>query len=88
VSRGGRPDLAVPALPAIQAPTLLIVGGLDQAVIVLNEFALARLGCPVKELTIVLGASHLFEEQGKLPIVASLAADWFTRNLVPEIAID
>src|SRR6516164_6098637 len=81
VSRGGRPDLAGEALPAVRAPTLLIVGGDDEPVIGLNEQALARLGAPVKQLVIVPGASHLFEESGKLEEVARLAADWFTRYL-------
>jgi dienelactone hydrolase len=81
VSRGGRPDLAGAALPLVRAPTLLIVGGDDEPVIGLNESALARLGAPVKQLVIVPGASHLFEEPGKLEEVARLAADWFTRYL-------
>jgi putative phosphoribosyl transferase len=81
VSRGGRPDLAGGALPAVRAPTLLIVGGDDEQVIELNEAALARLGAPQKQLVIVPGASHLFEEPGKLPEVARLAADWFARYL-------
>jgi putative phosphoribosyl transferase len=81
VSRGGRPDLAGDALPAVQAPTLLIVGGDDDVVIGLNEEALARLGAPEKELVIVPGASHLFEEPGTLEEVARLAADWFTHRL-------
>jgi pimeloyl-ACP methyl ester carboxylesterase len=83
VSRGGRPDLAGGALPRVLAPTLLIVGGDDEPVIGMNEWALARLGSPVKRLEIVPGASHLFEEPGKLEVVARLAADWFTRHLVP-----
>jgi pimeloyl-ACP methyl ester carboxylesterase len=81
VSRGGRPDLAGDALRAVRAPTLLIVGGDDEPVIGMNEEALARLGAPVKRLVIVPGASHLFEEPGKLEEVARLAADWFTRHL-------
>ena len=81
VSRGGRPDLAGAALPTVRAPTLLIVGGDDDVVITLNEQALARLGSLVKELVIVPGASHLFEEPGKLDEVARLAADWFARRL-------
>lgn len=81
VSRGGRPDLAGAALPTVRTPTLLIVGGEDDVVITLNEQALARLGSPVKELVIVPGASHLFEEPGKLEDVARLAADWFARHL-------
>jgi len=81
VSRGGRPDLAGDALPAVRAPTLLIVGGDDEPVIGLNERALARLGAPVKKLVIVPGATHLFEEPGKLEEVARLAAEWFSRYL-------
>lgn len=81
VSRGGRPDLAGDALPNAKAPTLLIVGGNDVRVIGMNEEALARLGAPVKEMAIVHGASHLFEEPGTLEEVARLAADWFTRHL-------
>src|SRR4051812_36494185 len=81
VSRGGRPDLAGEALPAVRAPTLLIVGGDDEPVIALNEDALVQLGAPVKQLVIVPGASHLFEEPGKLEEVARLAAQWFGRHL-------
>jgi dienelactone hydrolase len=81
VSRGGRPDLAGDTLPAVRAPTLLIVGGDDVPVIGLNEQALAGLGAPVKELVIVPGASHLFEEPGKLEDVARLASEWFSRHL-------
>jgi len=81
VSRGGRPDLAGNALPVVQAPTLLIVGGNDEQVIQLNESALRRLGSRVKQLVIVPGASHLFEEPGTLEEVARLAADWFARYL-------
>src|SRR4051812_37479853 len=82
VSRGGRPDLAGDALPAVRAPTLLLVGGDDEPVIGLNERALARLGAPVKRLVIVPGASHLFEEPGKLEEVARLATGWFVRHLL------
>ena len=80
VSRGGRPDLAEDALPHIRCPTLLIVGGLDYPVIKLNQAAFSRLRCE-KELKIVPGASHLFEEPGTLEEVARLAADWFYRHL-------
>src|SRR6266446_5104436 len=80
VSRGGRPDLAGDALPLVKAPTLLIVGGLDYPVIEMNEEALARLHCE-KELIIVPGATHLFEEPGTLEQVARLAADWFESHL-------
>jgi putative phosphoribosyl transferase len=80
VSRGGRPDLAGPALHHVKAPTLLIVGGLDGPVIRMNEDAYAQLGCE-KELKIISGATHLFEEPGKLEEVARLAANWFLRHL-------
>ena len=80
VSRGGRPDLAGELLPQVRAPTLLIVGGNDAPVLDLNRAALARLG-GIKQLTIVPGATHLFEEPGALEAVARLAADWFTRHL-------
>lgn len=80
VSRGGRPDLAGAALPRVQAPTLLIVGGYDEVVIRLNEEAFAELHCE-KELKIVPGATHLFEEPGALETVAHLAATWFRQHL-------
>ena len=80
VSRGGRPDLAGDALPKVKSPTLLIVGGLDYQVIEMNEAAFARMRCE-KELKIVPGATHLFEEPGTLEEVARLAADWFGRHL-------
>jgi dienelactone hydrolase len=80
VSRGGRPDMAGEALPLVVAPTLLIVGGFDDVVIRLNEQALAKLQC-VKKLKIVPGATHLFEEPGKLEGVAHLAAAWFQKYL-------
>jgi pimeloyl-ACP methyl ester carboxylesterase len=82
VSRGGRPDLAGPALPRVRAPTLLIVGGLDGPVIALNQAALAQLRCE-RELVIVPGATHLFEEPGALDQVARLARAWFERHLAP-----
>jgi len=82
VSRGGRPDLAGAALAQVQAPTLLIVGGADLPVIPLNEQALAQLRCE-KELVIVPGATHLFEEPGALEEVARLTRDWFLRHLGP-----
>jgi putative phosphoribosyl transferase len=81
VSRGGRPDLAGPALRNVQAPTLLIVGGNDVPVIGLNEDALDQLGAAQKQLVIVPGATHLFEEAGALEEVARLAADWFNQHL-------
>ncbi|MGZ8868531.1 MAG: dienelactone hydrolase family protein [Thermoanaerobaculia bacterium] len=76
VSRGGRPDLAGDALPHVKAPTLLIVGGDDIPVIELNRDAAGRMTC-TRELEIVPGASHLFEEPGKLEEVAQLARAWF-----------
>lgn len=76
VSRGGRPDLAADALPRVAAPTLLIVGGRDEPVIEMNEWAMRRMPAEVK-LEIVPGATHLFEEPGKLERVAELALDWF-----------
>jgi dienelactone hydrolase len=80
VSRGGRPDLAGDALPKVKAPTLLIVGGEDGAVIELNEQARRQMHCEVK-LEIIPGATHLFEEPGALERVAALASDWFTNNI-------
>ena len=80
VSRGGRPDLAGKALGSVRAPTLLVVGGDDEPVIGMNRDALARLRCE-KELVIVPGATHLFEEPGTLEEVARLAAEWFTQYL-------
>src|SRR5881398_274481 len=85
VSRGGRPDLAGEALPKVQAPTLLIVGGNDDIVIELNEQARDRMRCEVK-LEIVPGATHLFEEAGALEKVAKLAADWFVDYLGSNVA--
>lgn len=80
VSRGGRPDLAGNALPEVSAPTLLIVGGLDEQVIELNRLAARQLRCE-HQLVIVPRAGHLFEEVGKLEEVAWLAADWFKSHL-------
>lgn len=80
VSRGGRPDLAMEALGSVQSPTLLIVGGLDDAVIELNRRAYEKLKAE-KRLAIVPGATHLFEEAGTLQEVAHLAAAWFSRHL-------
>ena len=76
VSRGGRPDLAMESLPYVKAPTLLIVGGNDLEVIQLNQQAAAQLKAP-HEIYIVAGATHLFEEPGKLQEAASKARDWF-----------
>jgi putative phosphoribosyl transferase len=78
VSRGGRPDLAGADLPRVQAATLLLVGSRDEAVVEMNRHAFEQLRC-VKELVIVPGASHLFEEPGTLEVVAELAAAWFIR---------
>lgn len=80
VSRGGRPDLARDALPRVRAPTLLIVGGADEPVLVLNRQALGLLLCE-KRLEVVPGAGHLFEEPGALERVAELACRWFVRCL-------
>ena len=81
VSRGGRPDLAGMYLPRVKAPTLLIVGALDATVITLNREALDLLQPRVKQLVIVPGAGHLFEEAGTLDQVAELARGWFERYL-------
>lgn len=82
VSRGGRPDLAMDALPRVTAPTLLIVGGEDREVLMLNRRAHAALACE-KRLEIVAGATHLFEEPGTLEQVIALARDWFRTHLAP-----
>jgi putative phosphoribosyl transferase len=81
VSRGGRPDMAGESLPDVIAPTLLIVGSLDTDVIALNKQAFSKLNCE-KELKIIKGAAHLFEEPGKLHEVAQLAIDWFNNHLI------
>jgi pimeloyl-ACP methyl ester carboxylesterase len=80
VSRGGRPDLAGDALEKVRAPTLLLVGGWDEEVLQLNQQAFERLSCE-KRLVVVPGATHLFEEPGKLEEVARLARDWFVKHL-------
>ena len=80
ISRGGRPDLAGNILPLIKAPTLLIVGGYDTDVILLNKKAFDQLLCE-KRLTIVKDAGHLFEEPGKLDEVVGLAIEWFSQHL-------
>ncbi len=80
VSRGGRPDLAGPRLGLVRAPTLLIVGGADAAVLELNREAQQRLHCP-SQLAVVPGATHLFEEPGTLAEAAKVAGDWFARYL-------
>ncbi|MFD1658494.1 phosphoribosyltransferase family protein [Streptomyces caeni] len=82
VSRGGRPDLAGPRLPAVTAATLLIVGGADLTVLDLNRQAQARLRCE-NRLAVVPGATHLFEEPGALEAVTDLARDWFTDHMAP-----
>ncbi|HOW13424.1 dienelactone hydrolase family protein [Methanosarcina sp.] len=84
VSRGGRPDLAESALMYVKAPTLFIVGERDTQVISLNRRALDMMGMPEKELRMVPGATHLFEEQGALEEVARLAGEWFKRYLSEE----
>lgn len=80
VSRGGRPDMAMPYLPKVLAPTLLIVGGNDEEVITLNEAAFEKIEA-LKKLEIIPGATHLFEERGALEKVALLARDWFVKYL-------
>lgn len=80
VSRGGRPDLAMDVLPKVLAPTLLIVGGEDDAVIELNRGAYGKIKVR-KELVIIPGATHLFEEPGTLEEMARRAAKWFVENL-------
>jgi putative phosphoribosyl transferase len=80
VSRGGRPDLAGPALAAVKAPILLIVGGDDEVVLSLNRAAFAGLCCE-KQLSVVPGATHLFEEQGALEAVVEHARGWFLTHL-------
>jgi len=82
VSRGGRPDLAGPVLGLVRAPTLLIVGERDRTVLAMNEDALRQLHGE-KDLAIVRGATHLFEEPGALEDVARLAREWFVRHLTP-----
>lgn len=83
VSRGGRPDLAGDALPFVTAPTLLIVGSLDEEVLELNRQAMRRMRCECK-LSIIDGASHLFEEPGTLEQVADLAGKWFTEKFAAQ----
>ncbi len=83
VSRGGRPDLAGPALPKVKAPTLLIVGGDDTPVIEMNQEAMAQMRCP-KELRLIPGATHLFEEPGTLDQAAELAGKWFARHFTEQ----
>ncbi|MDC6352105.1 alpha/beta hydrolase [Zeaxanthinibacter sp. PT1] len=82
VSRGGRPDMAMEVLPSVLAPTLLIVGELDQTVLGLNQRAYSNLNC-IKKLEVIPGASHLFGEKGKLDIVVDLANNWFSEHMNP-----
>ena len=84
VSRGGRPDLAEPYLARVTAPTLLIVGGDDEPVIEMNEAAFRLLHCS-KQLSIIPGATHLFEEPGTLEQVAEQALRWFQRHFIPTV---
>lgn len=81
VSRGGRVDLAGPVLPVVQAPTLMIVGEDDETIVELNDLALTRMRAPIKQVEVVAGATHLFEEPGALDEVARLARSWFERHL-------
>lgn len=83
VSRGGRPDLAMDVLAKVVSPTLLIVGGSDFVVIELNKQAFQRLTCQ-KEIKIIKGATHLFEEPGTLEEVARLASEWFKKYFIEE----
>jgi dienelactone hydrolase len=82
VSRGGRPDLAGSYLTKVQSPTLLIVGGHDEQVLEINQTALSQIRAE-KQLTIIPGATHLFEERGALEEVARLASHWFRHYLAP-----
>ena len=88
VSRGGRPDLAGPALARVESPTLLLVGGRDEGVLDLNRRAFEGLGCATKELAIVPGATHLFEEAGVLEEVARRAAHWFEEHMPRSARLD
>jgi pimeloyl-ACP methyl ester carboxylesterase len=87
VSRGGRPDLALNSLAGVTAPTLLIVGGHDEPVISMNQEAYDSLP-GIKDMVIVPGATHLFEEPGALEEVARLAGEWFERYLTPESDVE
>jgi dienelactone hydrolase len=82
VSRGGRPDLAIGSLDKVKCPVLLIVGSLDEDVLMLNRKAMTEMSCK-KELTIIQGATHLFEEQGKMEEVAERAKNWFSMCFHP-----
>jgi putative phosphoribosyl transferase len=85
VSRGGRPDLAMPYLADVKASTLLIVGGLDFPVLEFNDEAYNALNSKIKKIVIVEGATHLFEEPGKLEKVAEIAGEWFIEYLKQEV---
>ena len=85
VSRGGRPDLTGPNISKVRAPTLCIVGGEDQVVLGLNRAAMAEMTCE-KDLLVVPGATHLFEEPGALDVVVGAAAKWFTDHMTPRQA--
>jgi dienelactone hydrolase len=86
VSRGGRPDLAGPALRRVRAPTLLLVGSRDPQVLDLNQGAIAQLTCFAR-LVVIPGASHLFEEPGTLEEAGRLAAAWFVRHFIPQPSV-
>ena len=86
VSRGGRPDLAAPALPFVQSPTLLIVGENDVYVVQLRQAALSELRCE-KRLVVIPGATHLFEETGALDEVARVSCEWLERHLRPAVQV-
>lgn len=88
VSRGGRPDLARETLGKVATPTLLLVGSLDEDVLELNRQALAKLASKEKELRVIPGATHLFEEPGTLDQVAKAASDWFTKYLAGELRVN
>jgi dienelactone hydrolase len=88
VSRGGRPDLATDnALESLKCPTLLIIGSLDNEVIRLNQQAFQKMKC-TKQIEIVQGASHLFEETGKLHTVSQLADEWFEKYLIKSVVVE
>lgn len=86
VSRGGRPDMAMDVIAEVTAPTILIVGSRDEEVLELNKQAYRKMKC-LKKLEVIEGATHLFEEPGKLEIVANVAADWFEKYLL-EVSVN
>lgn len=86
VSRGGRPDMAMEVIAEVSSPTILIVGSRDEEVLELNMQAYRKMKC-IKKLEVVEGATHLFEEPGKLEIVANIAADWFEKYLL-EVSVN